>query len=347
MEAFTKERKGRLGQLVGAGTLAVGLALNPLAATNPAEAGTKFILANVVDKQHVMHVAATAFSKKLDELSGGNIEVEYHLGGDLGDWVELFEQTMQGSIEMTQTWNASEFDKRLDLATLGYTVDTYEDGRQAFGPGGPMAGFWAEVFADLNMKLVGILPDGFYGIVVRKGVDAPKMFPADAKGFKLRVPPIKIGVVRFEALGFSAIPMPGSELYTAMQLGQVDGAAFRPANEAIGMTDIMDHYVRTNDIFGYSFWLANKDWWEGLSDADRGMIEKASTHAVNAAWDEFPSIDNKAVEGVKAAGVQVHNLTADELAAAKKIVYAEEWPWMEEQLGKETMDKVRSAIGAQ
>ena len=311
----------------------------------PAQAGTDFILANVMDAQNIQNVASRAFIEKLEELSGGEIKVEHHPGGDLGDWVGLFEQTMQGGIQMTQTWNASEFDARLDLATLGYTAGTWEECVETYKPGGAMAAFWNTVFPDLNMHLAGILPDGMYGVAVRKGVDAPTAFPDDAQGFKLRVPPIKIGITRFEALGFSAVPMPFSELYTALQLGTVDGAGFQDAATVATMADVYDHYVRTNDICGYSFWLANADWWNGLSEAERTTIQSAVDHGVTVAWKEFKAIDDKAIETMQGAGMQVHYLSDAELAAAKKIVFDVEWPWVEEQVGKETLDAVRQALG--
>ena len=315
------------------------------AITNTADAGTKFILANVMDAENVQNVASRAFIAKLDELSGGEITVEHHPGGGLGDWVGLFEQTMQGGIEMSQTWNASQFDARLDLATLGYTAGTWEECVEVYKPGSAMAGFWGTVMADLNMHVVGILPDGMYGVAVRNGVDAPTAYPGDAEGFKLRVPPIKIGITRFEALGFSAVPMPFSELYTALQLGTVDGAAFQDAATVATMADVYDHYVRTNDICGYSFWLANLEWWNGLSEGDRSTIQSAGDHAVTVAWEEFKAIDDAAIAKMEEAGMQVHYLNEDELAAAKKIVYEIEWPWVEEQVGMETMDQVRAALG--
>ena len=320
-------------------------ALAALGLAGPAHADTKFILANVTDAAHVQNVASRAFIDKLAETSGGEITVEHHPGGDLGDWVGLFEQTMQGGIQMTQTWNASEFDARLDLATLGYTAGVWEECVETYKPGSMMAEFWNTVMTDLNMHLVGVLPDGMYGIAVRKGVDAPTQFPDDAKGFKLRVPPIKIGITRFEALGFSAVPMPFSELYTALQLGTVDGAAFQDATTVATMADVYDHYVRTNDICGYSFWLANADWWNGLSEADRTTIQSAADHAVTVAWQEFKAIDEKAIGDMESAGMQVHHLSEAELAAAKKIVFDVEWPWVEEQVGKETLDAVRQALG--
>ena len=78
-------------------------AVAALALSGPAQASTKFIRANITDASHIQNVASQAFIDTLAETSGGEITVQHHPGGDLGDWVGLFEPVMQGSIEMTQT----------------------------------------------------------------------------------------------------------------------------------------------------------------------------------------------------------------------------------------------------
>ncbi|WP_028301389.1 TRAP transporter large permease subunit [Oceanospirillum beijerinckii] len=64
------------------------------------------------------------------------------------------------------------------------------------------------------------LSTGFGSVAIRKGVgEVPTNFPEDAKGIKMRVPPVPIGIERFKNWGFTAVPMPFAELYTALQLG--------------------------------------------------------------------------------------------------------------------------------
>ena len=44
-------------------------------------------------------------------------------------------------------------------------------------------------------------------------------------------------------------------------------------------------------------------------------------------------------------GIEVIELTPDELAQAKKLIFEQEWPWMEETVGKELIDEIRAAAG--
>ena len=334
---------GRHGLNVG---VAFAVAIAAATVTTSALADRTFILAHPMTTDHINHTTSETFIKKLGELSGGKLNVEYHPGGDLGDWVVQFEQVMQGALPMSMTWLASDFDKRLDIAYLAYVVDNWKDGTRVYGPGGPMIEVYNDLLEPLNVKLLVTLPTDFGSIAIRKGVGKkPVMFPGDASGIKIRVPPLAIGVKRFEAWGFSPVPIPFSELYTALQLGTVDARSFGPPVEIWQMRDVLETYILTRDYFEHAFWMVNKDWWDGLSKDERGWIQAAADHAAADAWRDAEALGQSFIEKVKDYGINVIELTPEQRAAAKNLVYEHEWPWMEERVGKELMDKIKNAAG--
>ena len=134
----------------------------------PANAAEKFIFANPMNTDHVFHAISERFMAALADESG--ISIEYHPGGDLGDWVSLFEQSMQGVVPMTLTWASSDFDKRLDLIYLGYIVSNWEDAKKLYGPGAGMLDVYNDMLGDLGLHAVGIIPTDFGSVVIRKGV---------------------------------------------------------------------------------------------------------------------------------------------------------------------------------
>ncbi len=81
--------------LLGAG-LAIGVLLP---ASAPAQ--ETFILAHGFGTDHFVHPIGQSFAENLKEVSGGALTVDYHSGGDLGDYIQQFEQTMRGGIPMT------------------------------------------------------------------------------------------------------------------------------------------------------------------------------------------------------------------------------------------------------
>lgn len=316
-----------------------------VSAINTATAGNKFIFAQAYNTEHIFHHSSQKFIEQLKE-KGSSYTADYHAGGDLGDWTSQFEQTMMGVIPMTITFGASEFDGRLDLTWLGYVVDDWASARKVYGPGGPMLEVYNKIFADLDMIALGTIPTGFGSIAIRKGIGKiPTSFPEDAKGIKMRVIPSPLAIERFKNWGFSAVPMPYSELYTALQLGTVDGRAFGPAVEIYQMRDVFESYILTRDYFEHAFWLVNKDWWEGLPSAEREKMQAAADETLKWAWQEAESLDNGFLDKVRDFGIKIVELSDEDKAKAKKILYAKEWPYMEKKVGSEIMSMMREIAG--
>ncbi len=318
-----------------------------LPALQTAQAGDDFILAQAMTTDHIFHTSSQKFIEELKK-NGSSLEVDYHPGGDLGDWTSQFEQAMQGVIPMTMAWGASEFDNRLDLSWLGYVVDDWESARKAYGPGGPMLDVYNKILADMDLVALGTIPSGFGSMTIRKGVGkVPTSFPEDAKGIKLRVPPVPIAVERFNNWGFSAIPIPFSELYTSLQLGTVDGRTFGPAVEIWQMRDVLESYILTRDYFEHAFWLVNKDWWDDLPKEEQQKVRAAADETLAWVWQEAEAIDNGFLEKVRDYGIKIVELSPEEQAKAKQKLYEKEWPYMEEIVGSEIMAKMRVIAGNQ
>jgi TRAP-type C4-dicarboxylate transport system substrate-binding protein len=327
-------------------TVLAAMALSVSIAINPASADEKFIFAHAMNTDHVFHALSERFMDELGEDSG--ITIDYHPGGDLGDWVSLFEQSMQGVVPMTLTWASSDFDKRLDLIYLGYIVSNWEEAENLYGPGAGMLDVYNDMLQDLGVYAVGIIPTDFGSVVIRKGVgELPVNFPDDPGGMKIRVPGLNIAVERFNNLGFAAVPIPLSEVHTALQLGTVDARSFSTAVETYTLRDVLEANILTNDYFEVAFWLVNKNWWENLSDDDRAKLQAAADSTIAWSWEEAERKSNEFLQKARDSGINVVELSDEQMSAAKQIIYENEWPTMEAVVGKDTMDKIRMITGVQ
>ncbi|AEV36346.1 TRAP dicarboxylate transporter, DctP subunit [Pseudovibrio sp. FO-BEG1] len=303
------------------------------------------ILGHVMDKEHIFHKVSEKFMERLDELSDGQMKISYHPGGDLGDWTSIVEQVSFGSAQMTMAWNHSEMDPRWDIMALGYVASDWEKGKAIYGPGSKMEAVYNNIFSDLNMVLLGTIPTDYTGFVVRKGVDVPVNFPADAKGFKMRVPAQPMSIERYRATGFSVVPMAFSEVHTALQTGAIDGRAYSPPSEVLLFKDVVSTYVFTRENFEHTFWLANKDWFNSLNNNEKNWIKTASKEATDWAWGVAESESPKWLQKIRDAGIAVVELSPEQLAEYKKIVVDVEYPYMEGVIGKQVMDDIREAAG--
>ncbi|MDE0521353.1 MAG: TRAP transporter substrate-binding protein DctP [Boseongicola sp.] len=334
------QNTGKLPAVRGlaAAALAFGLA------APPAIAQEEFILAHAMNTDHVFHAISERFMEELGDDSG--VSIAYHPGGDLGDWVSLFEQSMQGVVPMTLTWASSDFDKRLDLIYLGYIVSDWDEAKQLYGPGAGMLDVYNDMLADLGIHAVGIIPTDFGSVVIRKGVgELPVNFPDDPAGMKIRVPGLSIAVDRFNDFGFAAVPIPLSEVHTALQLGTVDARSFSTAVETYTLRDVLEANILTNDYFEVAFWLVNKSWWDGLPDDVRANLQAAADETIAWSWEEAERKSDEFLQKAREAGINVVELSDDQMNAAKRIVYENEWPMMESVVGKDIIDRIRSVVG--
>ena len=332
----------KIGTLGTSGLCATALLLT--LSSSSAIAEERFIFAHAMNTDHVFHAISERYMAELGDDSG--VSIDYHPGGDLGDWTSLFEQSMQGVVPMTLTWASSDFDKRLDLIYLGYIVSNWEEAQNLYGPGAGMLDVYNDMLSDLNLRAIGIIPTDFGSVVIRKGVgELPLNFPDDPGGMKIRVPGLSIAVDRFNSFGFSAVPIPLAEVHTALQLGTVDARSFSTAVETYTLRDVLEANILTNDYFEVAFWLVNKGWWEGLPAEVRDGLQAAADDTVAWSWEEAERKSNEFLQRARDEGINVVEMSDAQLGAAKQIVYENEWPAMEAVVGKEIMDKLRKIVG--
>lgn len=303
-------------------------------------------LAHIMDSEHIWHGASERFMQRLDELSDGEFTISYHPGGDLGDWTSIIEQVAQGSVEMTLAWNYGELDPRWDISNLAFIAEDWEQGEAVFGPGSTMEDVYQDIMNDLNMELLGIIPTDFTGFVVRNGTEPPVNFPEDARGFKMRVPAQPLSIESYSALGFSVVPMAFSEVHTALQTGAIDGRAVSPPSEVLMFKDVIDSYVYTRHNFEHTFWLANKQWFDSLETEQQEWIRTAATEAVEWAWENAEAQSPKWFEEMREAGIEVIELSPEQQEAYKKLTMEVEYPYMEQLVGPDVMEKIRAAAEA-
>ncbi|UTV30735.1 TRAP transporter substrate-binding protein DctP [Photobacterium atrarenae] len=308
-------------------------------------AAERFILAQAYPTDHVFNFAAETFMGEL-EATGSEYIPQYHSGGDLGDWQSQFEQAVDGVIPVTISFGASEFDKRLDLTWLGYVADDWDSAKEIYGQEGGMLDIYNDIFEDIGLHALGIVPTGFGSMAIRKGVGkVPVAFPEDTKGLKIRTVDVPIAVERFSDWGFSAVPMPYGELYTSLQLGVIDGRGFGPSIEIWQMRDVLETYILTKDYFEQGYFLVNKEWWEDLPAEERVKMQEAAKNTMRIVWEKAENIDADYLEKVKDAGINVVSLSDDQMDKAKASIYANEWPNMEKTVGKDIMDQVYTVSG--
>ncbi|MDX2511642.1 MAG: TRAP transporter substrate-binding protein DctP [Desulfobacterales bacterium] len=303
-------------------------------------AKTTIIMAHAMPTDHIFHKISDRFKERLKELSNDAFEIQYHPGGALGDWTSQVDQAMAGAIHINLGWALSELDPRLDVAQLGFIANDWDVAAKIYGIGGVLDSLYKEIYSNLGLTSLGTIPTGFTGFVVRKGVAVPVNVPEDAHGFKMRVPPYPMAIARYKALGFSVVPMPFSEVHTALQTGAIDGRAYSPSSEVMMFRDTLEAYVYTKEHFEQTFFFTNSAWLNSLPEQDRKWITQAAEEAIAWSWTASKQDLDEWLVKIRESGLQVVELTPEQHDKYAKIVLDTELPIVEKLIGKEKLSEI-------
>ncbi|WP_461210834.1 TRAP transporter substrate-binding protein [Desulfocurvus sp. DL9XJH121] len=198
----------------------IALAVTVLALPGVSQAKTTMKLGHLSPVDHPYHKAALMFKDLVAKKTGGNVDVKVFPANQLGKQRELVEGAQLGTIEMVLTSDVllSSFEETMGVLNMPFLFrDVDHVGKVLDGPIGD------QLTANLAKKGLVVLSyweNGFRHITNSKH---PINKPEDLKGLKIRTPSGYIFIDSFKAFGASPAPLAFGELYTALQLGTVDG----------------------------------------------------------------------------------------------------------------------------
>ena len=322
------------------GVAAVLLALAAPGAVQAAETTIKFPVEYNADV--TPGLANQEFVKLIEERSNGEIKVEFFPGGSLYKGLDVLQAVLRGDAHMTTLvsvyWSA--ISPQLAIFDLPYAFPTHE----AFYQATEDQAFMSKVFAEVEAKggtVIGVLP---YDYLLPGNTQRATVMPADFDGLKLRALG-KTNAKTLESLGAQAVPINITEVNGALEQGVIDGLN-TPADAFISYKwdETVKHVTYAKYYFAFYPWAVNAEWWEGLSEAHRTLIQDTVTEVTVRHRERARQAAADAMEKLKAAGVQLHEQTEEEQGAWMSAV-APVWSEAEETYGKPIVDALRSASG--
>jgi TRAP-type C4-dicarboxylate transport system substrate-binding protein len=303
----------------------------------------KWKISQGIAEDHPAAKRCKQFAELMAEKSGGRIKLTYYPSGALGDWMEQIEANRMGTLEIGLNAGSTSYDPRTNLMFMPYLFATWDEARAAIGSEGWLTPIFDELYSQIGLKVLGIYLNAWDGMAYTKRVKKVVKTPAEYKGIKMRVPPIRIFEVYIPTLGFISTPIAYSETFTALQTGIVDARSACPAVEAYVMRDALEYWVATRDCFEYWFLTINNKLWNSLSPQDQAILTSVADKVMSdqALAAEKDEADFK--KKLKAAGVKVYEVSQQEWEEGAKAVRKKAWPKIQEELiGSILMEKVKA-----
>jgi C4-dicarboxylate-binding protein DctP len=167
--------------------------------------------------------------------------------------------------------------------------------------------------------------------------------PADLKGVKIRITASKVEQQAFALTPASPVAVNWGETYQAVQQGVVDAlhVGLGPLSAA-RIPENIGTATRLNMSFNAHVAVVGRKWFDGLPAPVRESIERAARES----WTYQKAEQRKANDLMwgewKAAGIKVHDLTADERKAwfAALGHTRPEWNSHKERYGKALYERI-------
>jgi TRAP-type transport system periplasmic protein len=251
--------------------------------------------------------ASRVFADEVEKLSGGKMKIRAVGAAALGSDEQMQQALISGAQEMMVGSTATLVGITKEMA-LWDSPFLFSNAKEADALlDGPIGD---KVRAKLDEKgLVGLVywENGFRNLT-NNAHAVSKM--EDLEGIKLRVMQNKVFLESFKTLGANAVPMPFSELFTALETKAVDGQE-NPYNTILSSKfyEVQKYLTVTNHVYSPWVMLVSKKYWDTLSPAERDVLMKAAKTSRDYERKDTREEASKALADLKAKGMQVNELS--------------------------------------
>ena len=302
--------KRGLIKAAGAAALAAALPAAPAFAQ-----GQPIVLkmAHIYNPGNIWFETAEAYAKAVAEKSGGRVRIEIAASGSTGDWPASIEGLRIGTnhIVLQSIGTLDRYNILPGLEAYPYLIRDVDHFKKVYyGPVGQE--FMEEVAKRTSFRIVGAGYRGARWLTSNK----PVRTPADIKGLKLRVPPLKMYRMTWELLGASPVPMGVAELFTSMQQGVVDGQE-NPLEivDSMKFNEVQRFAIDTRHIIGAMTWIFSDARFRQLPADVQKLLTEEGERAMLAATDRMVATEAELRRKLEGRGMQFLDIDREALRA--------------------------------
>lgn len=255
-----------------------------------------------VDPGHEMFQVGERLKERIETETEGRYTVTL-LGTEVGgerdhlEGASIGEYTIALGGSMPMTLYAPEY----AAADLPFVYSSSDQARQVY-EGGTGELINEALVANGNLRLVGLSMRSPRNLTSREPVQGPD----DVQGVRLRLPEIEPWVEIWSEIGALPSPIAWPEVYTSLQTGVIDMQE-NPVSLIYNgrLYEVQNYLNRTQHVHSFFHWLINEEFYAGLSDEDRTLIQGALDETVAWGDDLVRENEEKILATLKEEGMEV------------------------------------------
>lgn len=215
------------------------------------------------------------FAKRLQQASGGRLKVSVYPGSQLGSNSQMNQGVQSGAIEaiIQPTGFMTPFVPQMGVLDLPFLFTSLKQQQRVLAS--PAMGVLTKDALAKNFVILNYWPYSadLGGLITR----VPMRSVSDIKGKKFRIFPSPELIGEFQAWGASAIPMPLTSVYTALQQGTIDGLSDAlPLYTSAKLYEVAPYFTYTGQWALSDVIAVSKTWFDGLPSSLQQVVRKTA-----------------------------------------------------------------------
>jgi TRAP-type transport system periplasmic protein len=284
---------------------------------NPVLAATSLRLSHPSQPQTPVANCFDLFKQIAERDSKGELKIDVFGAGALGNEIEAVEQLFMGQIDIAvvATTNYSGKGNTFQAFDLPYVFTSHDEWRYQWGGVKGVGGDLLREVRDYVMKKEDVMLLGFVVPGLPKSVANSKRMvrtPKDAQGLKIRVSASPVEAALIKEWGFTPVPVPWPETYSAIAQKVVDGSVTQwLVGGQMGHFDIMKFNLEPEAVnSGYVVLLSGKKW-KTLSPELQQLLLRAASESTLKCWADVETVNADWKDKALKKGVQTYLPTGD------------------------------------
>ncbi len=240
----------------------------------------------------------------MKERTDGRITIEVFHSKELGEEKAVIEHVQFGAVDFSRVSlrSMAAFYKPFDALQMPYLYRNADH-------------MWQVLNGEIGDEFLAGIAD-FIGLCWYEAgarsfyTNTPNTSPSDLEGLKIFVMDNPLFVNLIKSFGGVAKPMPGGQVYTAIQTGVVDGGENDwPSYQSSGHYEVAGYYILDEHLRVPEIIIASKITFNKLSEEDQAIIVEAAKDSVDFQRQKWAKFEDEARAQVVANGNTITELT--------------------------------------
>lgn len=243
---------------------------------------------HVVSESSPKGRAAELWADLVYRQSNGQIEIQVYPNSQLYKDGEEFDALLSNSVQVIApaTAKLTQLFPEWQIFDLPFLFENYQQVHAVLD--GPVGKKLAQPLEKANLTVLATWDNGFKQMSANK----PLRLPSDFSGLTFRVMPSKVIDYQFKLLGAKTLPLPFSEVYSALEMGKAAGCENPLSNFYTKQFYEVQPYltVSNHGYLGYVV-LTSTDFWNSLPPNVKQLLQESLSQVT--AWErETAALEN-------------------------------------------------------